>query len=161
MYGHQVSCLLHAFPRQDPLSYPSPKAGCCPVLSLSYSCAGIGRSWPPLFERRATQAGRPSLPSAKYTDAITLIALAFERRGQETPCQRMPLPTFEVEPPSNMLFVLGIQFPYRNVLRRFRYESSSDSFCVNPSVSCPGVEGFLPTERRPNCMLESDMWRGR
>ena len=54
--------------------------------------------------------------------------------------------------------------PYGNVLRRFRYEDSQEAytFCVNPSVSCPGVESrFLPTKRRPNCMLESDMSRGR
>ena len=76
----------------------------------------------------------------------------------------MPLHAFGAESLRGKLLVLGIQLPYGNVLRRFQYESSQEAynFCVNPSVSCPGIEiRCLPTKRWPNCMLESDMSRGR
>ena len=104
----------------------------------------------------------PRLARRSTPMQYALIDVAFEGCGQETPCQRIPLHAFGTKPRSHAFLVLGIQVPNGNVCGSDMKAPKKPSFCVNVSVSCLGVEiRFLPTKRRPNCMLKSDMSRGR
>ena len=58
----------------------------------------------------------------------TCVAVALEGSRQEIPCQRMPLCTFEAEPPSDKCRVSCVQFPYGDVLRRGRHESYQEAY---------------------------------
>ena len=94
----------------------------------------------------------------------TLVTLALESRRQEIPRQGMHVHTFAAIPPVDKYRVLGIQFPYGNILWWIRHEGRQETYSsgVIPSVFCPGVEfRFQPTTQWYSGVLESQTARER